>query len=103
MPAVNGGSTGQDSLVIEEHQRRGYMGFKNNFRARTLITENERITLYEGAAWGELYDFSSDPNEMNNLWDNRGARERRYELTETLARKMMDLADSSPLATHHGP
>jgi len=30
-------------------------------------------------------------------------RDRRYELTERLARKMMELADSSPLATHHGP
>lgn len=103
MPAVNGGSTGRDSLVIEEHQRRGYMGFKNNFRARTLITENERMTLYEGAGWGELYDFTSDPNETNNLWDNPRARDRRYRLTEKLARKMMELADSSPLATHHGP
>ena len=103
MPAVNGGATGHDVLVIEEHQRRGYMGFKNNFRARTLITENARLTLYEDAAWGELYDFASDADEMNNLWNDPAARSRRYELTETLARKMMELADSSPLATHHGP
>ncbi|HKY06783.1 MAG TPA: sulfatase-like hydrolase/transferase [Candidatus Binatia bacterium] len=103
MPAVNGGHTGHDSLVIEEHQRRGYMGFKNNFRARTLITESERLTLYEGVKWGELYDFTSDPDEMNNLWDSPKSRDRRHELTEKLARKMMDLADSSPLATHHGP
>jgi hypothetical protein len=103
MPAVNGGDTGHDSMVIEEHQRRGYMGFKNNFRARTLITASERLTLYEGVNWGELYDFASDPEEMNNLWDDPKSRRRRYELTETLARKMMELSDSSPLATHHGP
>ena len=101
--AVHGGSTGHDAWVVEEHQRRGYMGFKNNFRARTLITENERLTLYEGADWGELYDFTGDPNEMNNLWDDAKAHERRAALTEMLARKMMELADSSPLATHHGP
>jgi arylsulfatase A-like enzyme len=103
MPAVHGGATGRDSLVIEEHQRRGYMGFKNNFRARSLITENERLTLYEGANWGELYDFTSDPDEMNNLWNDPRSQPRRHELTERLARKMMELADSSPLATHHGP
>jgi arylsulfatase A-like enzyme len=101
--AVNGGKTGHDSLVIEEHQRRGYMGFKNNFRARTLITENERLTLYEGADWGELYDFANDPDEVNNLWNNPTCQARRHELIERLARKMMELADSSPLATHHGP
>ena len=103
MQAVNGGGTGHNSLIIEEHQRRGYMGFKNNFRARSLITENERLTLYEGVEWGELYDFTNDPDEMNNLWTDPPSQARRHELTESLARKMMELADSSPLATHHGP
>ena len=51
-------TTGHDSLLIEEHQRRGYMGLENNFRARSLITEDHRLTLYEGAEWGELYDLS---------------------------------------------
>jgi hypothetical protein len=103
LPAVEGRTTGHDSLVIEEHQRRGYMGFKNNFRARSLITADFRLTLYEGADWGELYDFSDDPHELNNLWDEPKSKSLRAELTEKLARKMMELADSSPLATHHGP
>ncbi len=103
MQAVNGGETGHNSLIIEEHQRRGYMGFKNNFRARSLITEKERLTLYEGVDWGELYNFTNDPDEMNNLWNDPSSQNRRHELTEALARKMMELADSSPLATHHGP
>ncbi len=103
LPALRGEKAGHDSLVIEEHQRRGYMGMKNNFRARSLITRESRLTLYEGVSWGELYDLSADPHEMNNLWDDAGARARRAELTERLARRMMELADSSPLATHHGP
>lgn len=103
LPAVRGEKTGHDSLVIEEHQRRGYMGLKNNFRARSLITADARLTLYEGVDWGELYDLSHDPNEMNNLWDDSRSRDRRYALTEMLVRQMMTLADSSPLATHHGP
>ena len=77
------------------------MGLKNNFRARSLITEDSRLTLYEGVDWGELYDLAKDPHEMNNLWDDPQSHDRRYELTEKLARKMMELADSSPLATHH--
>jgi hypothetical protein len=101
--AVRGGETGHDSLIIEEHQRRGYMGFKNNFRARSLVTGSERLTLYEGADWGELYDLTNDPDEMINLWNHPSSQARRHELTERLARKMMELADSSPLATHHGP
>jgi arylsulfatase A-like enzyme len=103
LSAIEGASTGRDSLVIEEHQRRGYMGFANNFRARTLITKHHRLTLYEGVEWGELYDFAEDAHEMNNLWDEPRARDQRHDLTEKLARKLMELADASPLATHHGP
>ena len=77
------------------------MGFDNNFRARTLITPDRRLTLYEGAGWGEVYDLANDPDEMRNLWDEPGSR--RAELVEELARKMMALTDTSPLATHHGP
>jgi arylsulfatase A-like enzyme len=103
LPALNGAPTGRDGLVIEEHQRRGYMGFKDNFRARSLITKENRLTIYEGADWGEIYDFSADPYEQNNLWDQPSGQKRRHEMMEQLARKLMELADSSPLATHHGP
>jgi arylsulfatase A-like enzyme len=103
LEAIEGGKTGHDSIVIEEHQRHGYMGFKNNFRARSLITESHRLTLYEGAGWGELYDLANDPVEIRNLWDDPGAAPRRHELMEQLARKLMELSDTSPLALHHGP
>jgi arylsulfatase A-like enzyme len=75
----------------------------HDFRARSLITEDFRLTFYEGAEWGELYDFSNDPHELNNLWDDPKSKHLRAELIEKLARKMMELADTSPLATHHGP
>ena len=79
------------------------MGFRNNFRARSLITKSHRLTLYEGVEWGELYDLESDPHEMLNLWNEVKAREQRAELSEALARKMMALMDASPLASQHGP
>ncbi len=103
LPAVDGGPTGHDSILIEEHQRRGYMGLANNFRARSLITNQHRLTIYEGVGWGELYDFSTDPHELDNLWNEPGAQPLRQVLTEQLARKIMEMTDTSPLATHHGP
>jgi arylsulfatase A-like enzyme len=103
LAAVEGGDTGHDEMVIEEHQRRGYMGFDNNFRARSLITEHHRLTLYEGADWGEVYDLNNDPSEISNLWNEPGAANQRHDLTERLARKLMELTDTSPLAMHHGP
>jgi arylsulfatase A-like enzyme len=103
LPAIDGADTGYDSLLIEEHQRRGYMGLKNNFRARTLMTQAYRLTVYEGADWGELYDLRNDPAEARNLWNDSQSQQKRHELMERLARKMMELSDTSPLATHHGP
>jgi arylsulfatase A-like enzyme len=103
LAAVEGGETGHDALIIEEHQRRGYMGFKNNFRARSLMTRDHRLTLYEGVDWGELYDLSHDPGEVRNLWEDPAAAATRHGLTERLARELMELSDTSPLALHHGP
>lgn len=103
LPATADESEVHDGMLIEEHQRRGYMGMANNFRARSLITREHRLTIYEGMAEGELYDLANDPDELVNLWDAPTTRDLRDEMMERLARKMMALADASPLATHHGP
>jgi len=47
--------------------------------------------------------LANDPNELNKLWNDPQSRHQRHELIERLARQMMALADSSPLAMHHGP
>jgi arylsulfatase A-like enzyme len=103
LPDMAAGRDGHDALVIEEDQRRGYMGFPLNFRARTLLDGRHRLTLYSCADWGELYDLADDPNEFRNLWSDPAHRSLRAELTERLARRMMALADSSPLSIGHGP
>ena len=103
LPAIAAGTDSHDSLIIEESQRRGYMGFGPNFRARTMIADHWRLSFYSGADWGELYNLRDDPLEFNNLWNDPAHAKTRAELTERLARRMMDLTDSSPLATGHGP
>ncbi len=95
--------SGHDSMVIEEGQRRGYMGLEPNFRARTLVTADWRLTMYSGVEWGELYNLKNDPNEFDNLWNDGASAKIQAELIEKLARRMMDLSDNSPLATGHGP
>jgi arylsulfatase A-like enzyme len=97
-PALN-----RDEMVIEEHQRYGYMGFAHGFRARTLVTARHRLTLYQDSPWGELYDLRDDPHELRNLWDDPAHGALRRDLIGTLAHRMMALSERSPLATHHGP
>ncbi len=91
-------------VVIEEHQRRGSMGFENGFRARTLIARRYRLTIYDDAdGFGELYDLENDPLEQVNLFADEDSRDLRHALTEQLLHRLMALAETSPLATNHGP
>jgi len=75
-------------LVIEEEQHAGVLGYDEPLRARSYITPRYRLTMYLGAAWGELYDLDDDPHEQNNLWNSHYAQ--------------MALTDPSPLPTRLG-
>lgn len=99
-----GESDGDAPMVIEEHQRYGYMGFRHGFRVRTLMGRRWRLSIYDdGRSFGELYDLDSDPQELNNLYDDPGHAALRSALTDELLHRVMRLAETSPLATHHGP
>ena len=79
------------------------MGLANNFRARSLITKQHRLTLYEGAI-GVNSTISPPIHTSSTIFGmNRSTETLRHDLTEQLASKLMELADTSPLATHHGP
>jgi arylsulfatase A-like enzyme len=86
----------RESLVIEEEGQRYYMGFPDRVRLRTVLDGRYRLSLYDGVAWGELYDLHDDPLEARNLWDDAGAKAIRAALTEKLARGMIAAAETSP-------
>ncbi|MFT5540411.1 MAG: arylsulfatase A-like enzyme [Alphaproteobacteria bacterium] len=93
-----------DPMVIEEHQRYGYMGFSHGFRARTLAGGRWRLTIYDDPnGFGELYDLDNDPDEQINLFEDPAQQNIRNQLMEVLLHQVIRLADTSPLATHHGP
>lgn len=110
--AAHNGAQGRDlmagpsdaPMVIEEHQRYGYMGFSHGFRARTLTGGRWRFTVYDDVDnFGELYDLENDPDELENLYDDPAHASIRAELTEQLVHRLLQLMETSPLATHHGP
>jgi arylsulfatase A-like enzyme len=91
-------------MVLEEHQRYGYMGFSHGFRARTLMGRRWRLTIYDDPdALGELYDLENDPGEQRNLFEDPAHAATRAALSEELLHRVMGLMETSPLATHHGP
>ena len=73
-----------------------YLGFSGRVRMRTLVTRTHRLSVYDGADWGELYDVANDPLECVNRWDDPAARRVRAELVEQLARHMLKCTETSP-------
>lgn len=98
LPALQGGE-GHDGILIEYGSQRPLHGTTGEMAMRTLVDRRWRITYYRGVPWGELYDLTNDPLELDNLWDDPAAAVAKRELTERLVHKMMELAERSPLPT----
>jgi len=87
------------AVLIEEEGQRVMFGFPGRTRMRTLQTARYRLSVYEGADWGELYDLDNDPNESINLWKEASAANVRVELLHQLALSMIHYSDESPHPT----
>ncbi|MFX1498437.1 MAG: sulfatase [Promethearchaeota archaeon] len=66
-------------------------------RLRHLITEDFKLTIYEGFDdYGDIYDRSNDPYELNNLWENRAFRYERFKLVNTLLQQNLKAQTKYP-------
>jgi len=96
------GSTGdrvppaRPHLLIEEEGQRRDFGWSQRVRMRTLLTPRHRLTLWAGQDAGELVDLHEDPLELRNLWADPSRQGLKAQLTEQLARAMLEAAETSP-------
>lgn len=93
---ANSARTPRGALLIEEEGQRVYLGFSTRVRLRSLMTDRYRLSLYDGADWGELYDLHNDPHEVLNLWNDPARHDLRGDLAATLARVMLAHSDTDP-------
>ena len=87
-------------IIVEEDSQRQMIGFERPQRIRTAVSSDFRLTLREGEAWGELYDLNADPHEIHNVFDAPDKAAIRYELTEQMLRRMIELQDRAPLPAY---
>jgi arylsulfatase A-like enzyme len=95
----------RESCLIEEDE--DFLGKKGHYqpplRIRTLITENYRITIYQGRNdTGELYDLTKDPYECHNLWHDEESREIRFKLLNKLLHEIINVQNRYPKPISHG-
>jgi arylsulfatase A-like enzyme len=91
-PVLNGDQTLQREAVVI-HNDDPYLGLK----IRTLVTERFKITFYAGQEYGELFDLKSDPQELNNLWDDPAWVKNREQLLHQLIHEDTRLAPWYPV------
>lgn len=91
--------TVRDAMIIEEEGQRVILGFDSRIRCRTLLMNDHRLTIYDGADWGELYDLNADPHEITNVWDAPAYTAVKAAMLEKLAFLMLHHVDTSPYPT----
>jgi hypothetical protein len=89
-------------MLIEEDEPFDIARVGQDLRMRSVLTPEGRLTLYQGAEHGELFDLENDPAEMNNLFAKPEGRDLRFHLTERLARLQAEHDDSGRIAVHGG-
>lgn len=86
-------------VLIEDAGIRVFRDADADCGITTLITEDWRLSLFEGESGGELYHLAEDPHETCNLWGDSYHQDTKAWLLERLVRRMAELRDKRLSAT----
>ncbi|MEZ5650932.1 MAG: sulfatase-like hydrolase/transferase [Burkholderiaceae bacterium] len=99
LPTLDGTTRVRDDALVQFDGQRLVPGTNRQQRAHTLVHDQWRMSLYDGVAWGELYDLRADPGELVNLWDSAAHAQVRAMMTERMLRAEIAAVQRVPLAT----
>ena len=88
----------RDHCIIEEDEDSQRDSYKlPTLRVRTMVTEDYRITVYQGHEnTGDLYDLKNDAQELNNLWQDENSKQVKDRLLMKLLHELMNYQDRLP-------
>ena len=99
MDAVNNGTKiPRLGIIVEEDELPFNANCGHYLRTRTFVTERWRLTYWLEHEFGELYDHTEDPFELNNLWKNPASQPDKAILLEMMMRERFNLDEMSPKA-----
>ncbi|MFW9948644.1 MAG: sulfatase [Candidatus Thorarchaeota archaeon] len=83
----------RDSILIENDEEVGPL----ESRLRHLITDDYKLTIYEGLDnFGDIYSRKDDPHEINNLWYDKNHRDTRFNLVNKLLQENLKAQTKLP-------
>jgi arylsulfatase A-like enzyme len=86
----------RDRCLIMEDEELGPKG-PLFCRLHHLITEQYKLTLYEGIEeYGDFFDFKNDPHELNNLWNNEEYKDVKVDMLNKLIQENLKIQSRSP-------
>lgn len=89
----NPNHTVRDSILIENDEEVGPL----EARLRHLITEDYKLTIYEGSEnFGDIYHRKNDPHELNNLWNDHAFRDNKFKLVNKLLQENLKAQTKYP-------
>jgi len=92
-PLLNNPNEKIRNQVLIEHDEE--LAQDKIIRLRTLITEEHRLTIYDGFDdFGDIFNYKDDPYEVNNLWNIE--KELKNQLLEKLLREIINLQPRKP-------
>jgi arylsulfatase A-like enzyme len=101
LKAISGApGTGRSGAFIQYDHQKEAPGLDIPPRVHTLVDRAWRISVFDGVAWGELYNLEADPGEFENLWDAPEAAAKKAEMIERLLREELAHIDSVPMPTY---
>jgi arylsulfatase A-like enzyme len=92
-------SGGRDVAFIQYDHQAIVTGLGRPPRVHTIRTDRWRLSVFDQAEWGELYDLERDPDELANLWDDPEHFVQKSDLMERLARAEIAAVDRAPFPT----
>ena len=93
------GENERDALLIQYEHQKQHLAFGKPPRVHSVVDGDWRLSIFDGADWGELYDLKNDPGEFINLWDAPDAAATKARLMERLARLEIEAVDHIPRPT----
>jgi len=83
----------RDGILIDDHGMAVFKDPEAKAGLMSYITDEWRLSVWEGSDWGELYSLADDPDEMTNLWSDADHAAIRQSLLHRLLREMISLRD----------